>query len=131
MRSLFTAGLAVALVVGCSDDTTGNGNQQTAAPTNIQAAIVGDNVVLTWDSVPGATSYRVYMAAEAGVRKSNIQQLLENMFHPDLGLQFDHPPGLQAGIQYFFVVTAVGPDGESTESCEIGARIGTGTGGSC
>jgi hypothetical protein len=25
----------------------------------------------------------------------------------------------------------VGPDGESTESCEIGARIGTGTGGSC
>lgn len=131
MRSVLAAGLAAALVVGCSDDTTGNGNEQLSAPANIQAAIVNDNVVLTWDSVPGATSYRVYMAAESGVRRSNIQQLVENMYHPDLGVGFDHPPGLQANLQYFFVVTAVGPNGESAESCEIGARIGTATGGSC
>jgi len=131
MRSLFAAGLAAALVVACGDDPVGNNNQQTAPPTNIQAAIVNGNVVVTWDSVPGATSYRVYMAGESGVRKSNLQQLVENMYHPDLGLQFDHPPGLQPGLQYFFVVTAVGPNGESRESCEIVARIGTGTAGSC
>lgn len=131
MRSVLAAGLAAALVVGCSDDTTGNGNEQLSAPANIQAAIVNDNIVVTWDSVPGATSFRVYMAAEPGVRKSNLQQLLENMFHPDLGLRFDHPPGLQAATQYFFVVTAVGPDGESTESCEVGATIATASGGSC
>jgi len=132
MRSLLTAGLAAALVVGCGDDTTGNDDtDQLAAPSNIQAAIVNDNVVLTWDSVPGALSYRVYMASEPGVRPSNLQQLANNMYHPDVGVGFDHPPGLEAGLQYFFVVTAVGPNGESGRSCEIAARIGTGTGGTC
>lgn len=131
MRSLFAASLAVALVVACGDDSTGNDNQQTPAPSNIQAAIVNGTVVLTWDSVPGATSYRVYMASESGVRPSNLQQLANNMYHPDQALEFDHPAGLQANLQYFFVVTAVGPNGESGVSCEISARVGTGTDGSC
>jgi hypothetical protein len=131
MRSLFAASLAVAVVVACGDDSTGNNNQQTPAPSGVEAAIVNGTVVLTWDSVPGATSYRVYMASESGVRPSNLQQLADNMYHPDQALEFDHPAGLEANLQYFFVVTAVGPNGESSVSCEISARIGTGTGDSC
>jgi hypothetical protein len=131
MRNVIAAGMAVVLVMACGDDSTGNNNQETPAPSGVQAAIVNGNVVLTWDSVPGATSYRVYMASESGVRPSNLQQLANNMYHPGLDLEFDHPAGLEANLQYFFVVTAVGPNGESSVSCEISARIGTGTGDSC
>lgn len=130
MRTLLAA-LAAALVVACGDDTTGGNNTPPPVPSNIQAAVVNGNLVVTWDSVPGATSYRMYMASEPGVKKSNLQQLLNNMYHPDLSDGFDHPPGLNAGMQYFLVVTAVGPNGESGESCEVSATVGTNTGSSC
>jgi len=125
--------LAAATALACSSDTTGANNlgEVLASPTNVQAQIVDGNIVMSWDSVPGATSYHVYMASESGVRRSNLQQLLNNMSHPDLGLEFDHPPGLATNMQYFLVVTAVGPNGESLESCEVSATIGTGTGGTC
>jgi hypothetical protein len=131
MRIPLLSVAAAALVLGCSSDATGNDPDPLPAPSNIQAAIVNDNVVLTWDSVPGAESYRVYMAAEPGVQKSNLQQLLENMLHAEADLAFNHPPGLQASVQYYFVVTALGPDGESEESCEVSARISTNSPGSC
>lgn len=136
MKHWLTAGAVALFVLGCGGDTTGNDDdntpQVTPAPANVQAVIVNGNIELTWDSVPGATSYRVYMASESGVKKANVQQLLNNMFHPGLSDDgFDHPPGLESGLQYFLVVTAVGPNGESTESCEVAAKIGTAFGGSC
>jgi hypothetical protein len=132
MRTLLAA-LAASLVVACGDDTTGgnNNNDQTPAPSKVQAAVVNGDLIVTWDSVPGASSYRVYMASEPGVKKSNLQQLLNNMYHPDLDDGFDHPPGLSASVEYFLVVTAVGPNGESGESCEVSATVGTNTGSSC
>jgi hypothetical protein len=125
-----TASLAGLLAFGCASETTGS-DDPTPAPAGVQAAIVNGSVTLTWDSVPGATSYRVYMASESGVRRSNLQQLVNNMYHPDLAGSFDHPSGLQADLEWFFVVTAVGPDGESEESCEVRARIGTAFASSC
>jgi len=124
--------LAAATALACSN-TTGSDNLGTvlASPKNVQAQIVNGNIVMTWDSVPGATSYHVYMASQSGVKRSNLQQLLNNMSHPDLGPEFDHPPGLSTDLQYYLVVTAVGPNGESSESCEVAATIGTGAGGSC
>jgi fibronectin type 3 domain-containing protein len=130
MRHLTAAALAGLLTLGCGDDTTGAGGN-TPAPSGVQAAIVDGNISLTWDTVPGATSYRVYMASEPGVRRSNLQQLVNNMYHPGLTDGFDHPPGLQTDLEYFLVVTAVGPDGESTESCEVRAIIGTAFATSC
>lgn len=129
MRHLITAGLAGLLAFGCGDSTDPPG--ATPAPAGVQAAIVSGTVTLTWDPVPDATSYRVYMASEAGVRRSNFQQLINNMYHPDLSDSFEHPAGLQADLEYFFVVTAVGADGESAESCEVRARIGTAFATSC
>ena len=133
MSTRSVALLACALVLACSNETTGSGSlgDVLASPSNVRAEIVDGNLVMTWDSVPGATSYHVYMASEPGVKKSNLQQLLDNMSHPDLGLRFDHPPGLSTNLQYFLVVTAVGPNGESAGSCEVSATIGSGTGSSC
>ena len=53
------------------------------------------------------------------------------MTHTDLPTDFDHPPGLDANTTYYFVVTAVNSAGESLQSCEVSATIGTATGGSC
>ena len=133
MRSLLTAGLAAALVVGCSDDdeTTGTTKQAPLPPASVSAKIENDNIVLSWSEVSNATSYNVYMAAEAGVKRVNYVSLTGNMFHPDLAAKFDHPAGLDPNLKYFLVVTAVNAEGESAESCEVGAAISTKFGESC
>jgi hypothetical protein len=128
MKTWLTAGLAGVLVLGCGSDnegTTGPNDKVPPAPSSVSAKIVNDNIVLTWSEVPEATEYRVYMAAEAGVKRSNYTTLLANMYHPDLVDKFDHPPGLNANMKYFLVVTSVNANGESAESCEVGATIAT------
>ena len=133
MKTWLTAGVAAVLVLGCSDDggTTGTTKQVPLPPASVTAKIENSNIVLSWTPVENATEYNVYMAAEAGVKRGNYATLTGNMFHPDLGDKFDHPPGLDPNQKYFLVVTAVNADGESAESCEVGATIGTGTGESC
>jgi hypothetical protein len=71
------------------------------------------------------------MASQSGVTRINHTTLPGNMFHPGLQLSFDHPPGLDAGTVYFFVVTARNARGESIESCEVSAQIGGAIGGTC
>jgi hypothetical protein len=126
------AALAV-LVVACADQTpaTTNPTQKLSPPAAVTAKIENDNIVLTWSDVPEATSYRVYMAAEAGVKRANYTSLVGNMYHPDLVGKFDHPPGLNASMKYYLVVTAVNADGESAESCEVGAEIASKLGETC
>jgi len=134
MKTWLTAGLAGAIALGCTDDgnTTGTVKQVPLPPANVSAKIVNANIVLTWDEVAGATSYNVYMAAEAGVKRVNYTSLQANMFHPNEAAgKFDHPPGLDANMKYFLVVTAVNADGESAESCEVGATVATNEEGSC
>ena len=87
---------------------------------------MNNNLELSWSEVAGATSYNVYMAAEAGVKRVNYASLTANMFHPgEAAGKFDHPPGLDANMKYYMVVTAVNADGESAESCEVGAVVAT------
>lgn len=116
-----------AAAVACADQapTTTTPKQALSPPATVTAKIENGNIVLTWSDVPEATSYRVYMAAEAGVKRANYTKLPANMFHPDLLGQFNHPAGLDPNMKYFLVVTAVGADGESTESCEVAAEIAT------
>ena len=122
-----------AAAVACADQAPTNTTpkQALSPPTSVTAKIENDNIILTWSDVPEATSYRVYMAAEAGVKRATYTQLVGNMYHPDLFGKFDHPPGLNANMKYFLVVTAVNADGESAESCEVGAEIASKLGESC
>jgi hypothetical protein len=133
MKTWLTAGLTGVLALGCTGDdgTTGTGKQVPLPPASISAKIENDNIVLTWDEVANATSYNVYMAAEAGVKRVNYASLTGNMFHPNPGDKFDHPPGLNVNMKYYLVVTAVNADGESAESCEVGATIATQEGETC
>lgn len=131
MKTWLTAGLAGMLVLGCGDGTDPT-VEVPAVPTGVSAKIESGNLVLTWDEVPGATSYNVYMAAEVGVKRANYTSLMANMFHPEEHAgKFDHPPGLNADMKYYLVVTAVNKAGESAESCEVGAIVSTQLGESC
>jgi hypothetical protein len=131
MKTWLTAGLVGALALGCGDEETTGTKQVPLPPASVTAKIENNNLVVTWSEVANATSYNVYMAAEAGVKRVSYATLAGNMFHPDLGDKFDHPPGLDANMKYYVVVTALNADGESAESCEVGATIATQQGETC
>jgi len=134
MKMRYAAFAAAAFVVACTD-TANPGDptaQVPAAPTAVTSKIQNDSLILTWNEVPGATKYNVYMAAEVGVKRANYTSLTANMFHPDeVGGKFDHPAGLNPNMKYYLVVTAVNANGESAESCEVAAELATKFGETC
>ena len=74
-------------------------------------------VTLTWDKVPNATSYNVYLSNSPGVGRhkgSKISNIKSNYTTAEL----------KPGATYYFVVTAVNESGESTESEEITFTVG-------
>lgn len=84
-----------------------------AKPSGISATPTpaNGNVTVTWNAVSGATSYNVYYSTTSGVTKTNGIKV-PNAISPKV------ISGLTNDQVYFFVVTAVGPGGESVESSE-------------
>lgn len=119
------------LACGGEDSNSPGGGSIPAAVTQVTAVVNAGEIQLTWPSVSGATSYNVYMASESGVTRVNIGTLQGNMTHNGLSASFDHPPGLDAGTTYYFVVTAQNAAGQSAESCEVSAQIAGAMGGNC
>jgi hypothetical protein len=68
-------------------------------------------VTLTWNGVPGATSYAVYWKTTAGVTAADTRLTAT-------GSPFVHG-GLTGGQAYHYAVAAVGPDGEGYLSAEV------------
>jgi hypothetical protein len=123
--------VALAGAASCSESTEPR-TEGGSVPAGVRAAINGSTVKLDWDPVPGALSYRVYMAEVGGVRRINVGELPGNMTHSHNNTVFDHPSGLLAATKYYFVVTAVHPGNmESRESCEVTAKIGTNEATNC
>jgi hypothetical protein len=133
MKMRYAALAAAVFVVACTDNANpGDPSQLPTAPASVTSKIVNDSLILTWDEVPGATKYNVYMAAEVGVKRANYTSLTANMFHPgEVGGKFDHPAGLNPNMKYYLVVTAVNANGESSESCEVAAELATKFGETC
>jgi cellulose 1,4-beta-cellobiosidase len=126
--------LAVLLpLLACAggDSNSPGGGNIPAAVTQVTAVVNAGEIQLNWPSVSGATSYNVFMASENGVTRVNVGTLQGNMTHNGLSTTFDHPPGLDAGTTYYFVVTAQNAAGQSVESCEVSAQIAGAVGGTC
>ncbi|MGD9301581.1 MAG: fibronectin type III domain-containing protein [Desulfobacterales bacterium] len=70
---------------------------------------------LAWDSVPNAISYNIYWRSQPGVTKQNSKKIA-NVKSPHT------LKNLIPGKTYYLVVTAVGPNGESSISEEISYR---------
>lgn len=84
------------------------------APGGVSATPGNAQVSVGWSAVTGATSYNLYFSTSSGVTKGNGTKIA-GVTSPKV------VTGLSNGTTYFFVVTAVGAAGESTESAEKSA----------
>lgn len=79
------------------------------APSGIRATAGDGRITLSWNNVPGATSYSIYWSNSPGVTKSTgtrISGIVTPYIHS----------GLTNGIPYYYVITASNSQGESSES---------------
>lgn len=89
-----------------------------AAPTGVTATPGNGQVIIAWTAVPGATSYNIYWATATGVTPLNGIKITGATSPFTL-------TGLTNGTIYFFVVTAVNGNLESTPSSEVSALPST------
>jgi len=83
------------------------------APTNLVATIGDASVALSWSASSNATSYYIKRSLTIGSGYSAIAT--------NTSLTFTNT-GLSNGTLYYFVVSAVGPAGEGTNSVAVSAR---------
>ena len=105
-------------VTGCGGGGDGKSSLP-AAPTAVTATPQGaGEVVVSWDTVTGATAYNFYWSANPGVTKTTGAVLA------DVTSPYLHT-GRVAGTTYYYVVTARIGVGESMESSEVSATPNT------
>jgi hypothetical protein len=108
------------LAAGCgSSSTSAPPGQPPAPPAALVASAGVGQATLDWTPSSGATSYTIYYGAAAGVTRASGTPVTGVSSPPRAVL------GLSNGTPYFFVVTAVGPGGESAESVERSATPAT------
>ncbi|NQT83340.1 fibronectin type III domain-containing protein, partial [bacterium] len=83
-----------------------------SAPTEVTAAVSEGEVVISWSPVPGASSYNVYWSTDEKLLPAGASKV------EDVSLPFTHS-GLDFGVTYYYVVTAVGNKGESEVSSVV------------
>jgi len=86
----------------------------TPFPTGVSATGGNRTVTVTWGAVSGATSYNLYWSTTSGVTKATGTKI------PGVTSPYAHT-ALTNGSDYYYIVTAVGPGGESGASAEVTA----------
>jgi hypothetical protein len=102
------------------------------SPANLTATAYEGEVILEWDPVVGAQQYKLYMAAEPGVRSEEYKQLEPNMAQTGVTSPYMHT-GLTNGTTYYFSLVAMrgrseGPPSTAIATPQMGpyTRIGSG-----
>ncbi len=85
-----------------------------AAPTRVAATPGGNQNIINWNAVSGATSYNIYWSNVTGVNKTNGTKIA------GVTSPYSHT-GLTNGTTYYYVVTAENSVGESAESTQVSA----------
>lgn len=88
-----------------------------APPQNLTATVVNSSATLQWSAVAGATHYFVYWSNTAGAPLASRTRITS------FTNSYVHGP-LNRGTTYYYVVTAVGPGGESAASAEVSVTPG-------
>jgi len=81
-------------------------------PTGLAAAPGNEQVLLTWNAVAGATGYQVQRTTTSGSNYVTLATVSGSSYTDT---------GLENGTNYFYVVSALSPTGESPNSAEVGA----------
>jgi len=113
--------LASFFLVSCGGGGGGAVSTAPPVPANVSAMARDANNLISWTAVSGATSYNVYWSTSSGVNKSSQNKIA-------LANNPQAHTGLNNGTTYYYVVTAVGAGGESTESNEASAKPFAATG---
>jgi len=85
-----------------------------AAPTEVTATPGNGRVTISWTAVSGATSYNIYWSNTLGVTTANGTKIA-GAASPYIQM------GLINGATYYYVITAVDGNGESTPSSPVSA----------
>ena len=105
--------LTASLVVSCSSPGS-PGPVAPPAPAGISASNTTGQDTISWAAVGGATSYNLYWSTTNGVTKANGTRITGTTS------PYTHA-ALSNGTTYYYVVTAVNAEGESTESGQASA----------
>jgi hypothetical protein len=93
---------------------TPSANPVPAAPTGVTATSAGNGqVTISWTVVAGATSYNIYWLTTTGVTPASGNRIADVSTPPYT------QTGLSSGTTYYYVVTAVNGNGESTASTQV------------
>jgi hypothetical protein len=85
-----------------------------AAPTGITATAGNEKVILSWDSVAGATGYKIYQSTASGSYGAALDTVTGSVYSHDA-------TGLTNGVTYYFVIKATNVGGDSPNSAEASA----------
>jgi hypothetical protein len=99
----------LAMFLPMISSNNGGGSGAPAAPQGFNVQAAGGSNILSWNPVPGATSYRVYWSNTPEVSKKSSTGIDSN------GTTYTHDT-LVVGQTYYYLVTAVGAKGESKAS---------------
>jgi fibronectin type 3 domain-containing protein len=95
--------------------TSSSGTSPSSAPTGVVLTSPGANqLTISWQPVPRATSYNLYWSTASGVTIANGTKIA-NASSP-----YTHS-GLTPNNTYYYLVTAVGSSGESAASSQVSA----------
>ena len=105
--SLFA--VLIVIIAGCGD-------REAPVPGGVTATPGNGQVTIAWSKANDARSYNIYWSTTPGVTIANGTKI------PDVTSPYVQS-GLTGGITYYYVVTSVNKDGESTPSPEVSATL--------
>ncbi len=112
---VFVATMMISCGGGGGGSSSGDGTGLPSAPTGVSATAGNGSVALNWAAVSGAASYNIYWSAAEGVTVSTGTRI------SGAASPYTHT-GLANGTTYYYIVTAVSADGESTPSAQVSAK---------
>ena len=93
-------------------------SQKPDAPENVIAQEGDGSITIAWSSVDDSESYKVYLAEEPGVTPANYTEKLGGRSFDDATSPYKIN-GLDSGVRYYAVVTAISGELESLASVEV------------
>ncbi len=128
LKSLSSAFLFISILcgllfqTGCGSPTNSSNQPSTSvprAPSGIIALVGDGQVTLSWNRVSSAASYNIYRSTTTGVSKATGTKISALV----VANSYADTTGLVIGATYYYIVTAVNTNGESSESAQVSVTI--------
>jgi len=113
VKNVLFSAVYMFLLVACGGSSSGSDPAQLSRPVGITTSAGDESITLSWNSVSGATSYNLYWSETSGQGVTGAK--ISNVSSP-----YTHS-ALVNGTTYYYVITAVSSNTESTASDKTSA----------